>query len=74
MSSVTNEFSSTVTKQTFKIKTHLNCSSNFIINLLECPCKLQYVGRTMMTQRNRMNKHRHNVSKGFINTACLVMH
>lgn len=58
MTSYTNEFCSTVTKQTFKIKTFIDCSSSFGIYMLECPCKLQYVGRTMMTLRNCMNKLR----------------
>lgn len=59
------DFTSTVTNQTFKIKTAIDCSSSFVIYLLECSCKLQYVGRTKMALRNRMNTHRHNVTKGF---------
>lgn len=44
----------------------MDCGSNYVIYLLEYPCGLQYVDRTDMTLRSRMNKHRHNVSKGFI--------
>lgn len=60
-------FFCTAISQSFSIKRPLDCSSTFVIYLLECPCKLQYVGRTIMTLRARMNKHRHNVCNAYIN-------
>lgn len=63
----TDTFCSFVTNNSFYIKNTLDCSSSFVIYLLECPCHLQYIGRTTMPLRTRMNKHRHNVNNGFIN-------
>lgn len=59
-------FPRSVTNETFSIKSPLNCRSTNVIHVLECGCKLQYVGRTSQTLRVRMNKHWSNVQKGFM--------
>lgn len=50
-----------VTGETYIIKGHLSCESNYVIYVLECPCGLQYVGRTMQKLRERVNKHCFNI-------------
>lgn len=58
-------FVSTATGESFEIKQNMNCGSTYVIYLLECSCKLQYIGRTSQALRARLNNHRHNISRGF---------
>jgi len=63
MNNASITFKSTVTQRTFDIISndtqHLDCSCSNIIYLITCNrCKLQYVGETVQTLRNRMNGHR----------------
>lgn len=67
LSTFINTFHGLATAKSFPIRSILDCSSTFVIYMLECPCNLQYVGRTTMALRTRINKHRHNVSNGLIN-------
>ena len=58
----TNEFTSNVTKEKFKIHHRVNCKSRFIIYLLECIlCRIQYVGKSEWPMNIRCNKHRNDV-------------
>lgn len=59
-------FRSNTTGEAFTIKTHLSCSSNYVIYLLECSCNLQYISRTTQALRSRINNHRWNIKNGFI--------
>ncbi|XP_075709805.1 uncharacterized protein LOC142743193 [Rhinoderma darwinii] len=80
-SSITHKmtnFTSTVTSESFDIKSFLTCVSEYVIYLLQCTCKLQYIGRTTQTLRKRINNHRSNVSRGFakqsVSRHCLYKH
>ncbi|XP_075452819.1 uncharacterized protein LOC142493147 [Ascaphus truei] len=58
------EFKSNVTGKSFEIRSFINCKSNFCIYLLECPCKLQYVGRTGRPLKRRFVEHVYNIKNG----------
>lgn len=60
-----DHFKSNVTNETFQIFSKLSCDFSHVIYLLECPCHLQYVGRTYQTLRARMNNHRYNILHGY---------
>ncbi|CAJ0946807.1 unnamed protein product [Ranitomeya imitator] len=47
----------------YTIKQFLTCNSDHVICLLECPCKLWYVGETTCELKVRMNNHRHSIRK-----------
>lgn len=59
-------FQSAYSKESFPIKFHLTCQSQFVIYLIECVCGQQYIGRTIQKLHLRLNKHRSNIKKGFI--------
>ena len=60
----TKKFTSTKTKEEFKIYHQVNCKSKFVIYLMECcKCKLQYVGKSEHPMNIRINKHRDDVSR-----------
>ncbi|KAG9465212.1 hypothetical protein GDO78_018666 [Eleutherodactylus coqui] len=50
----------------FQIKQYLNCGSEHLIYLIECPCQKRYVGRTINTLRNRINQHRYNTKRNYL--------
>ena len=55
----TNTFKCTTTGLRIPIQHHLSCESSNIIYVLQCKiCKLQYVGVTTSTLRERVNQHR----------------
>lgn len=60
-----SQFQSVVTKEKFTIKPLITCSSDNITYVLECPCSLQYVGRTTRQLKTRINEHLTNIKKGF---------
>lgn len=60
------DFKSFTSRENFKIKYHLTCATEFVIYCIHCHCCLQYVGRTNQKLRNRINRHRANVKKGFL--------
>lgn len=39
-------FKSTVTSREYQIKDFISCRTEGVVYLLECPCRIQYVGRT----------------------------
>jgi GIY-YIG catalytic domain len=58
-----NSFLSTTYNKYFPIKTNCNCNSNNLIYLITCKlCKIQYVGETGDTLRNRLNNHRSTIN------------
>lgn len=59
-------FKSTHSKEIFPIKYNLTCQSQYVIYLVECTCGHQYVGRTIQKLHLRLNKHRSNIKKGFL--------
>lgn len=62
-----SKFHSKVTRQEFSIKPLITCNSSYVTYVLECPCSIQYVGRTTRKLRVRINEHVANISKGFLN-------
>ena len=60
----TDTFSSTVTRETFKINHKLNCDDKCLIYLFTCKCcGKQYVGETTGEYRFRWNNNKYNDSK-----------
>ncbi|MEE6516773.1 hypothetical protein FKM82_026498 [Ascaphus truei] len=57
-------FKSNVTGKSFVIQTFITCKFNFCCYLLECPCGLQYVGRTGRPLKRRFAEHVYNIKKG----------
>lgn len=71
------DFQATTTGQTFTIKDFIGCNTEGVIYVLQCTCKLQYVGRTKRALKTRVKEHirniikgypKHSVSKHFLNT------
>lgn len=60
------EIVSAINNEAHEIKGLLNCESNFVIYILECPWGLQYMGRTTQILRERVNKHRFNIKHKFM--------
>lgn len=61
------QFQSIVTQQQFDIKPLITCDSDHVTYVLECPCSLQYVGRTTRQLKVRINEHLTNIKKGYPN-------
>lgn len=59
-------FSSAVTKQTFKCKFEATCGTQGVVYLLQCPCNLQYVGKTKTAFKIRVGEHIRNIKNGII--------
>ncbi|OCT97713.1 hypothetical protein XELAEV_18009942mg [Xenopus laevis] len=62
---VTN-FKSNVTNVEFAIKDIITCNSSNVIYLLQCPCNLQYIGRTNRNLKTRIGEHMNNIKKGLM--------
>ncbi|OCT58440.1 hypothetical protein XELAEV_18002112mg [Xenopus laevis] len=60
------QFQSKVTKETFDIKSLITCNSTNVIYLLQCPCNLQYIGRTGRCLKTRIGEHMNNIKKGVL--------
>ena len=58
-------FTSTATGKTFKIGPCVTCASLAVVYLIQCPCGLQYVGRTKRAFQIRVNEHITNILSGF---------
>ncbi|OCT76279.1 hypothetical protein XELAEV_18031475mg [Xenopus laevis] len=55
---LSQEFCSTVTKNTYRIKQYINCCSKGIFYLITCTrCGKQYVGSTTRSLKERMREH-----------------
>lgn len=50
--------------KTFVLKEFYNCSSDFVVYGLMCPCGLMYVGRTIRALRRRFGEHRRLIEGG----------
>ncbi|XP_077336748.1 transducin beta-like protein 2 isoform X2 [Lithobates pipiens] len=51
-------------EKTYYLDNFYNCSSDYVVYCLICPCKLLYVGRTIRPLRQRFGKHRRFVEVG----------
>ena len=60
-------FVSTATNKEYKIGPCITCASTGVVYLLQCPCGLQYVGRTKRSFQIRVNEHITNILAGFQN-------
>ena len=67
----TKTFTSSNTKETFDIRTRMDCNTNTVVYLLYCDScpSAQYVGQTKNSVRTRFYQHRSNINK---NTGTLV--
>lgn len=63
----TQSFISTSTGQTHTIAPFVTCSTLGVVYLLQCPCGLQYIGRTKRPLSVRLNEHITNILTGFRN-------
>lgn len=61
----THNFISTSTQMEFEIRSFITCSTERVVYLLQCPCGLQYVGRTKRPLSVRLNEHITNILTGF---------
>ncbi|XP_075462091.1 protein-arginine deiminase type-2 isoform X2 [Ascaphus truei] len=58
------DFKSNITGISFPIRSFITCRSPFVVYLLECPCGLQYVGRTGRPLKRRLAEHVFNIKRG----------
>lgn len=61
----THTFRSSSTQVEFVIMPFITCSTKGVVYLLQCPCGLQYVGRTKCPLMVRLNEHVTNIHNGF---------
>ena len=52
-----DSFTSTVTSTIYHMRDFVTCDTRYVVYLLTCPCKKQYVGRTIRTFAIRVNEH-----------------
>jgi len=58
-----NEFTSFVTKKTYKMNFRFDCNSQDVIYLISCTvCGLQYTGTTVTRFRERFNQYKSNIN------------
>ncbi|XP_041422161.1 uncharacterized protein LOC121394669 [Xenopus laevis] len=58
------KFTSEVNKREFEIKQNIRCTTKNVIYCLQCPCGIQYVGKTNRKLRDRIREHVNNIKKG----------
>lgn len=51
------------TKEQFKIRQYLTCTSDWVIYVLWCPCSHLYVKETKCEFKVRLNNHRYTIRK-----------
>lgn len=56
-------FRSRVTDQLFDCRTLTTCATKNVIYLLQCPCGIQYIGKTKRTLKTRISEHIRNIKK-----------
>ena len=62
MTNKISEYTSTVTRESYKIDDNYTCKSSNCIYLVTCGiCDKQYVGKTTMSMRKRHKKHRYEI-------------
>lgn len=59
-------FTSTVTTKEHPIEDFISCRTGGVVYLLECPCWIQYIGRTKRELWRRLREHVQNIKKGFV--------
>lgn len=59
------EFKSRSNQRSFKIKDLITCNTTHVTYLIECPCQLQYIGRTTRPLHVRIREHINNIKNGF---------
>lgn len=59
----TRSFSDSEGKRTYQIQSFVNCSSNFVIYQLSCPCDKIYIGKTKREFCRRMGEHLTSITK-----------
>lgn len=62
----TVEFGTNDTTQRYKIRSFITCKTTHAVYLIQCPCGLQYVGRTSRSLAIRWREHIYNVKKGVL--------
>lgn len=60
------KYKSHVTNVEFECKPATSCGTKNVIYLLQCPCGLQYVGRTKRLFKIRLSEHVRNIRKGIL--------
>lgn len=60
-------FQSTATDTIYHIKFFATCTTTHVVYLITCPCKKQYIGRTIRTFTVRVNEHISNIIAGKTN-------
>lgn len=60
----TRSFISTTTNHTYTCKFEGSCATQGVIYLLQCPCNLQYVGKTKRAFKVRLGEHIRNIKNG----------
>lgn len=50
--------------KTYQLEGFYNCSTEYVVYCLTCPCKSLYVGRTIRPLRQCFGKHRRFIEKG----------
>lgn len=63
----TETFVSSTTGREYSVKHFLTCQTRYVVYLITCPCRKQYVGRTIRTFSVRVNEHITNIKKGRTN-------
>ncbi|CAH2306489.1 Hypothetical predicted protein [Pelobates cultripes] len=59
----THSFFSSTTGESFTLRDSINCHTDFVVYLLQCPCGMQYVGRTKRILKVRLLEHLNNIRK-----------
>lgn len=57
-------FKSNQNNKVHKLKDTITCNTTGVVYMLECPCGLQYVGRTIRALKTRLYEHCYNIRKG----------
>lgn len=60
------QFCSNITGKEYEVKSFITCQSKGVVYLIQCPCGLQYIGRTVRTLAVRIREHVYNIKKGIV--------
>lgn len=60
-----DSFVSSSTSRQHPIEPFITCSSMDVVYLLQCPCRLQYIGRTRQSMQVCVGEHITNIKNGF---------
>lgn len=62
----TNSFTNHQTGKVYKIDSLITCTSTKVIYLLQCPCQMSYVGKTIRSLKTRLSEHKSAIRRGDI--------